>query len=191
MTQENRSPDLQALLKRAEKLRGAVARTFWWTLRKVEKIERPRSCLHPPEDTSMSAEISRGWGELEPKTPKWAAQLARDARAVAEREAQAVWPRFSEPDPLPQVTEGHRVAWSVWSSKDGDHRPYQTVATPTRWAELHVGPEGRKQVGVLHMGTTKQYATQQDALRAAHYSLCRHVAEAMTLSLRRAHGEAL
>jgi hypothetical protein len=151
-----------------------------------------RSCLHPPSNVPGSREAEQlRWPDLPPNTPRWAADLCRDFRAEAERDMQVVWPNFSEPDPLPPVVQGQREAWSAWGSKDGDHRTYQTLVTPTHWAEVRVSPGGQKTCGTEYPGTIKQYATQQEALRAAHYSLCRHLGEVMIRSLRGAHGQTI
>lgn len=187
--QKKQPPSVDEFLQRARKLRGAVRRTVWVWVRTIEGIHPPRSS--PRLSDQGIAEDPDRWPPLPPRTPRWVSEFLRGWRSAAARDCLVVWPEFCEPDPLPPVTEGHRVAWSVWGSRDGSHRPYLTLVTPTHWAEVHVDSGGRRQVGAQHLGPAKQYASKQDALRAAHYSLCRHVAEAMDLSLRRAHGQDL
>lgn len=143
--------------------------------------------LHRSPDPEQQAERFPAF----PKgTPKWAEGHVRKARAVAEQAAQVVWPAFDDPRPLPPVTEGRRNAWSFYL---GDRpRVFPTSAGSVSWSEL-VEVERERDGRTVRVwvrdhdrsGTVAQYATRLDALRAAHYALCRHKSAILYQSLLR------
>lgn len=169
-----------ALPAKLAALRGRVAEVMRrWT----ESTFAVALSLHRAPTSAQQAER---FPPFPPGAPKWVQEHAAHLRELAERDAQVVWPAFDEPQPLPPVSEGRRNGWSFHVGNAP--RVFPTSVGSVCWSELVEVERGGRRVLVRdhdRSGTMAQYATRLDALRAAHYALCRHKSEILYRSLLR------